>query len=91
MDLGPNVEDLLAEPLIEPLSGPQLQAQPHPGPLHNPIISHDSADNRKDIPRVPQSQGNIKTHTETGTRNKTSTTPAAWRNVAPNSTAQQTE
>lgn len=90
MDLGPNEEDLLAEPLIEPLAGPQLEVKPHPGPLHNPIISHDSADNRKDKPGVPMPQGNIKTHTETGTKNKTSTTPAAWRIVAPNSTAQQT-
>ena len=84
MDPGLNEEDLRVEPLREPLSVSQLQAQHHPGPLHNPIISHDSADNRKDIPRVPQPQGNIKTHTETGTRDKTSTTPAAWRNVAPN-------
>ena len=63
MDPGPNEEDLLAEPQREPLLDSRLQAQHHPGPLHNPIISHDSADNRKDIPRVPQLQVNIKTHT----------------------------
>ena len=35
-------------------------------------------------------QGNTKTHKETGTKPKTTATPAAWRDTAPNLTAQTT-
>ena len=40
MDLGLNEEDPLAEP--------HLHLQHPPGPLHDPIIPHHSADNRID-------------------------------------------
>ena len=47
------------------------------GTLHDPNTSHALADNKKDSPRVPQPQRNIKTHKEIGTKPKTSATPTA--------------
>ena len=60
-------------------------------PLAGPNTLHYLADNRKDLPKGPQPQGNPKTSKETGANLKTTVTPAAWRNTATNVTAHTTQ
>ena len=93
MDLGLTEADLLV--------GPQLQLRHPPGPPPDQINPQSSADTRTDgyKLRVAQPRGRILANPQegiivilnTGARSKVSTTPAAWRNDAPDPIPQTLE
>ena len=58
------------------------------GPWQDPNTLHYPEDNRKELPKVPQPQGNPKTSKETGANPKTTVTLAVWGNTTTNVIAQ---